>query len=375
MIKKHTYTLILVLIFLSGGCVKEFVPTIQEEQLLIVVEGQITNQPGIFTINLSRAKPLWKKELAIPLKKCRVWIADDLGKTDTLKEIKSGVYVTDSSRFKGQSGRDYTLHLKAAAEYGGRNYQSLPMKMRPVPPVDSIYYEKRNFVNNDELIQGCQIFLDTHDPSNSCRFYRWSFDETWEFHIPFSEVINKICWISGKSKDILIKNTSSLAEDKVTRFPLYLISDPIDRLTVKYSILVNQFSLSEDEYVYWESLRNVTDEVGGLYDIVPANIPNNLFCLENPDEKVLGYFSVSSVKPKRIFIKDNFVGINHLYDNCATGTAPATGTIPYLNILVWVLYFDMGPEPWNIPFRVTTDIKECGDCRTRGVNTPPSFWK
>jgi len=247
--------------------------------------------------------------------------------------------------------------------------------MRPVPPVDSIYYEKRDFVINDEHNEGCQIFLDTHDPSNNCRFYRWSFDETWEFHIPYEEVVNKICWISGKSEEILIKNTSDLAEDRVTKYPLYLISNPIDRLTVKYSMLVNQHSLNEDEYVYWESLRNILDEVGGLYDIIPANISNNLFCLEDPDEKVLGYFSVSGVRSKRIFIRDNFVGINHLYDYCVTDSASLTEDIPYLNILVWLLYYGVGPAPSNTPFRVLTDKKECADCTTRGTTTPPSFWK
>lgn len=363
------------LLLLSEGCVKQFIPSIDEKADLIVVEGLITDQPGIYTITLSRAQPLWKKAQAAPLKKCTVWISDDIGVNYLLKEIKSGVYVTDSSLFKGVPGREYTLHINTTAEYGGHKYESVPVVMRPVPPVDSVYYEKRDFVINDEQDEGCEIFLDTHDPSNNCRFYRWNFDETWEFHIPYEEVVNKICWISGKSEDILIKNTSGLTEDRVTKYPVFLISDPIDRLTVKYSMLVNQYSLSEDEYIYWESLRNILDEVGGLYDIIPANIPNNLYCLDNPDEKVLGYFSVSSVKSKRIFIKDNFRGINHLYDTCPTDSAPATGQIPYLNILVWVLYFGVGPDPLNIPFRVLTDKKECGDCTTRGTTARPLFWQ
>lgn len=372
--RRLLYIPLLALLFFSGGCVKQFQPEISEKEDLLVVEGLITDQPDIFTIRLSKAKPLWRKSQAVPVTKSTVWITDDLGSSYTLKELKAGEYVTDSTHFRGETGRQYVLHINISPQLGGLRYQSSPVTMKPVPQVDSIYYEKLGFVYNDENYEGCRIYLDTHDPSNNCRFYRWDFTETWEFHIPY-DVANRICWISGKSEEVLIKNSTGLESDKVTRFPLYTISDPIDRLTVKYSMLVNQYSLNEDEYLYWESLRNLLEDVGGLYDVIPANIPNNIACLDDPEEKVLGYFSVSAVKSKRIFIKDRFTGINHIYDNCPTGTVYGTGAIPGINILVWVLYTGVTEDPPYTPFRVITDKIECADCRTRGTTTPPLFWK
>lgn len=78
----------------------------------------------------------------------------------------------------------------------------------------------------------------------------------------------------------------------IDRHPVIYISNLTDRLKTKYSILVNQYSLNEDEYNYWKKLKNITVSVGGLHDIIPSLIPSNIVCIENPGEKVLGYFSV-----------------------------------------------------------------------------------
>jgi hypothetical protein len=115
-----------------------------------------------------------------------------------------------------------------------------------------------------------------------------------------------VCWITNNPAEILIKNASLLDESSIIRHPVISIKDPVDRLCIKYSILVNQFSLNEDEYLYWERLKNTIEQVGGLYDQVPTAIPNNVYCIEEPYKKVLGYFSVSAMSSKRLFIKDNF---------------------------------------------------------------------
>ena len=128
---------------------------------------------------------------------------------------------------------------------------------------------------------------------------------------------NKVCWISSNSNVINIKSTSVLEEDRISGYPLNFISNLTDRLRVKYSILVNQYSLNEDEYLYWEKFQNITEQVGGLYDIIPSSVPSNVYCLDDPNEKVLGYFSVSANSSKRIFIKDNFSGLFTPYTDSA----------------------------------------------------------
>ena len=364
---------ILLILLNTDSCIINYVPKIGDYEEVLVVEGLITDQPEINTIKISKSQPIWKRQFPWPLTGCIVTISDNLGQNYKLKETSTiGVYITDPASFRGVVGREYTLHVKTTSESVNLSYESLPMKMIPVPPIDSIYYEKKIFAQSALPVEGCNIYLNTHDPSNNCRFYRWEYSETWEFHIPF-DFPNNVCWLSNNPAEILIKNASSLSDASINRLPVISITDPVDRLSVKYSILVNQFSLNEDEYFYWERIKNMANPAGGLYDIIPASIPNNIYCLEEPYKKVVGYFSVSAMTSKRLFIKDNFTGANTIYVRCLSDTIFTTrpDTIHGLGNDLWILKVLSNKVP---PGYIYTVDRGCVDCRSRGTNVKPVFW-
>ena len=372
--KHNPQILLLSILLLFNSCITQFIPQTSEDKELLVVEGLITDQPGANTIKLSRSLPLGTRSVANPVKGCTVTVSDDLGNTFNFMEKVAGTYVSAPAIFQGTVGRQYTLHINLNTTNNNHKYESFPVEMKPVPPIDSIYYEKVTITEGDTWNQpqeGCQVYLNTNDPANQCKFYRWEYSETWEFRLPY-DVPNNICWISNNSDVINIKNTSVFEEDRIDRYPLNFISNLTDRLEVKYSILVNQYSLNEDEYLYWEKLQNISEHVGSLYDITPSAIPSNVYCLDDPNEKVLGYFSVSAVSSKRIFIKDHFAGEINLYFDCPTDTIYGHGTIPYLNTSVWVIV-DQSDNPFD-PLRVITDRKGCADCTVRGTKIKPDFW-
>jgi len=372
--KSPGYITLISLILLINSCIVQFIPEIDEDKELLVVEGLITDQPEAYSVKLSKSLPLGRKNVAKPVKGCIVKISDDLDQVYTLKESVPGTYVTDPIKFKGKIGRKYTLHISTNTTNYNLNYESLPMEMKPVPEIDSLYYEKKTIKEKDDIsqaVEGCQVYLNTHDPANNCKFYRWEYSETWEFRLPY-DVTNNKCWLSDNSDRINVKNTSVFEEDRINRYPLNFISNVTDRLKVKYSMLVNQYSLNEDEYMYWEKLQNVSEHVGGLYDITPAAIPSNIYCIDDPNDKVLGYFSVSAVTSKRIFIKDYFSGLINLYNECISDTIPGGAPIPNLDISVWVIETINNTMP---PARVITDNRGCADCTVRGTNKEPVFWK
>jgi hypothetical protein len=359
---------------LFSNCISKFVPETNENMELIVVEGMITDQPGINTIKLYKSTPLGKKTIANPVTGCNLFITDDLGNSYNLSETSPGTYVTNSGEFCGIIGRKYILkfftHNNSGINY---SYESLPTEMKPVPPIEELFYEKQLITEGDKDIkrkEGCQIYLNTYDPANNCKFYRWDYTETWEMRLPF-DVPNKICWITNSSNTITIKNTTVLSENKINRFPLNFISNETDRLNVKYSMLVNQYSLNDEEYIYWEKLQNITEEVGSLYDITPASIPGNIYCIEDPNEKVLGYFSVSAKASKRIFIVDTFAGVAEYYKDCENARVGGSAPIPYLGISVWIIIDGSFMRP---PFKELTFNKACADCTVRGTTVKPPFW-
>jgi hypothetical protein len=357
------------LLLLVIGCSVEFIPDSEEIKEQLVVEGMITDQNRINRIRLSRSLPVGKPLVRKPVRGAVVTITDENAIITILKESPAGTYSTDSLSFRGRVGGSYSLNVII----NNVTYETDFIEMKPVPPVNSLYYEKEVISASSDtnyVDEGCRIYVDSYDPSGKCLFFRWDYAETWEYRIPYA-VKNKVCWVTERSDEILIKNTSLYSQARVSKYPILFISNNGDRLKETYSILVNQYSLNESEYNFWERVQNISQNVGNLYDISPMAIPSNIRCCDNPEERVLGYFSVSAVTQKRLFIKDHFFGLPHFFIYCATdtlkGKLPETG----LDKDYWVIE-DYGDE--LPPFWVVTTYRECADCTTRGTSVMPSFW-
>jgi hypothetical protein len=361
-------SLILVL-SMTFGCVKDFAPVTNEYNDALIIEALITDQPGSY-VKLSVTYPLWKSIAPKPVRGCTILISDDTGNLHFMKETpKYGLYSAEPD-FRGVIGRVYTLNVQTTKEFGYLNYKSEPTMMKPVPAIDSLYYHKK--IVEIGSVEGCDIFLDLYDRDDICSFYKWEYTETWEFQFPF-ELNKKVCWTSIKSEGISIKNTAGFADNRLKKQPVLSIDNPADRLNIKYSILVRQFSLNENEFLYWDRLKNLSDKTGGLYDIIPSDIPNNLYCVEDSLRKILGYFSVSAVSEKRLFIKEKFLGSKMDYRGCLKDTVFTNrpDTIPGLNYLVWILEDHMDEKP---PYILCTRNNGCFFCEVRGTSVKPEFW-
>ncbi|MFZ0281571.1 MAG: DUF4249 domain-containing protein [Bacteroidales bacterium] len=358
------------LFLIVAGCSIEFNPDPGENREQLVVEGIITDQNRVNRIKLSKSlsvgKPLSFKAVSGAI----VTVTDENEIVTTLTESPAGIYSTDSTEFRGRIGGRYSLNIRV----NNVNYLTDFIEMKPVPAINSLYYEKIAITSSkdtSDMEEGCRIYVDSFDPSGECLFFRWDYSETWEYRIPYA-VTKRVCYVTERSDEILIKNTSLYSQARVTKYPVLLISNKSDRLKERYSILVNQYSLNEAEYYFWERVQNISQNVGDLYDITPMAIPSNIRSADNPEETVLGYFSVSAVTQKRLFIKDHFFGLPHFFIYCATDTVqgrlPETG----LDSEYWVIE-DYGDE--IPPFWVITTFRECADCTTRGSSVMPSFWR
>ena len=225
-----------IFLVMVAGCSVEFNPDSNENKEQLVVEGMITDQNSVNSIRLSKSQSIGKPLAFKPVTGAIVTVTDEKGIVTTLTESPSGIYSTDSTEFRGRIGGSYSLNIKI----NNLNYVTDFIEMKPVPPITSLYYEKVVITasrDTTEVEEGCGIYVDSYDPSGKCLFFRWDYSETWEYRIPYA-VTNRVCYITERSDEILIKNTSLYSQARVSKYPVLFISNKSDRLKEKYSVLV-----------------------------------------------------------------------------------------------------------------------------------------
>jgi hypothetical protein len=395
--------LTIIIIFTLDTCIDPYQPNLSGYGSLLVIDGLITDQNSSYTVILSHTL---KEQNGTPsmVSDAKLYITDDAGGINYLTDVGNGRYKTDSTKFRGIVGRKYVLHVETA---DGGKYESNECLMSEVPEIDSIYFEKDKEVANNgtEENLGIRIYLDTYGGDIN-KYYRWEFTETWKFKLPTIKkstyidektiIMNtdtkEYCWKTSKSDKILIHSASSGETGNIKKEPIcFIASGKSDRLRLQYSILIKQFSVSENEYDFWNNLENINDKTGDIFAYQPYPVGSNMHNINNPQEQILGYFQVSAVSEKRMFITCN--EINNLslplfIYNCER--IEASPKDPPWNKFVPPLTFDEIYQMFTTSgysfiepkyFQGTLQLDElvfarpvCSDCELTGTGTKPDFW-
>lgn len=381
-------SLLAALLLLLGGCIDKYQPdVIATPKSYFVVDGLI-NLRGVTTVRLSRTRSLTTATSPVEAK-ATVAIQDEAGARYPLTEQAAGTYT--SAALTLDATRRYQLRVRTAA---GREYASDLVAGKLTPPIDRLSWAvERN---------GVQLYVDAHDATNNTRYYRWTYQETWQYSTPFYsqfEFVNgvmrprtdniKDCWRTEISTDIALGNTARLSQDVVSKYPLLLPPGDSYRFRVKYSLLVQQYAQTAEEYTYWEKLKKNTESLGTLFDPLPTQLTGNVHGLTDPSELVVGYVGASSMSEKRLFIDRSefpasitfLTGYEGLCQEPDTVLLPsfrfpnslATGfTQEYLPLYEAYLYNPRTNVPTLIGYVRGQAL--CADCRLRGTNVKPSFW-
>jgi hypothetical protein len=382
--KQHaTHILILLAGVVLASCVEPYQPTLSEHhQDILVIEADIDATAHIASVTLTHAMSLDDTLGAVAETGAQITVEEQAGSSYPLSEIKAGRY--EATGLSIDLNKQYRLTVKTKA---GRTYQSAYVTVQQTPAIDSISWKP----NTD----GITIYANTHgNPAlNSTRYYQWTFSETWAYTSKYNSTNLFVdgntpprpldqyvyyCWKTVSSQQILIGTSKNLVEDAVREFPLTAIPKGSYELSRKFSILVRQRSLSEEGYNYWLQLQKTTQNVGGLFDPLPAQVAGNFTCLTDPGEPVLGFFSASTADEKRIYIK---VGDLPRYLQ-ASAPYPFFCKIDSMEIYELTQYrgelWLIGGYDYTIagPTGYTYAPRECIDCTLQGgVTQEPDFWE
>jgi len=364
------------------GCIESYVPGIKEDgQEIYVVSGEVTDLPGYQYLTVSLASSVSDPKY-MPAGFCSATIEDDKGNSFHLEEYEPGKYRVWMDQQYLSSGTSYHVQVKTPT---GEHIQSDFDRMPGNSIIDSIYYQRKEmYLSNSGMnVNGLQFYVDFHSDDTENRYFRWVADETWEHHAPYPRVyyydgtIHKvwppdyslqICWSTKPDGHIFTLSTSNLVSNSYRMFPVHYVDNTTDRLYIKYSVLLSQYSLSPAAFVFWEQLRINSDKQGGLYETQPLPVEGNIHNVSFPDKKVIGFFGASSVTQKRIFVD----GIRDMEIPDGAYCSPEErGVGGWKNFETWEypIYFiyDL--------FLIKTLQKSCVDCRALGGSlVKPEFW-
>ena len=319
------------------SCIKRFEPRIEgKDAIKYVVTGQITKGENIHLINVSSTAPLsdpWYKYF-LPINGCRVMIIDEIGHTYLASESGEwdgnySVYIPDASI---QVGNSYRVEILLQ---GGDQIVSDFDEVPDCPEVDSVYYQLETLPTTNPYLKnkGIRFYLNLEAQNSDCRNFRWEAIETYEYKaILAKEPSLKVCWMTGMIKNIFTQSTRNLAENKYKHFPLHFVDNfSSQRLKYGYSLLIRQYSLSGNAFDFWDNVRINNSEQGGLYEKQPLVIKGNLRNVTHPEIQVLGFFGASSVKVKRIFVK-NIENLPSEYLDCEPDPRPEASCVNCLSV-------------------------------------------
>jgi len=370
------YTKLLIAALLLQGCREVYFPEIDKYDNILVVDGLITDREGPHMVRLSRSFA-FDESFPDPVPGAVVILFDEELNEYLFVEQEPGIYHSDQG-LKGKVGNSYMLFISTT---DGEEYESEWVELLSAPEIDSVTFEyiERESSDPDDPIQGIQVNINTHDPLDQTRYYRWEWSETWEIITPIRSSLypdEQRCWKSNSSSIIAIGTSEHLTKDILDDFPLYYISADNNRLRIKYSTEIYQYSLSRDAYSYWKNLQDINQNTGSLFDPTPAMVTGNMYNLNEEGSPVLGIFQASGVNTERIFIDRSEIpkslDIPNGYASCNFYTTSDTTEMAYYDSHYYPFvdsYYDR-----QILYHIYSNSEMCFRCTFSGSNEKPEYW-
>ncbi len=328
--------LFFVILFSLVGCIDEL--NIKTERVLrvLVVEGNITTEPGPHYIRLSKSAKYGSifEDFSKKLNGALVRIRDEKGNQVILDEVDSGVYATPPS-FSAKVGSEYTLIVESNNE----QYISTPEKVMPVAPIQSLRIESKKLASTSDVVFdiGVEVYAEFEDPGDEQNFYYFKNSGTYVVetnpelfeivtpngNVPAPKDCCARCWVNEEGGDPQIRIASdNLFDGNTTSQLAGFIKDDGKRYTDKYLVRVQQNSLTKEAFRFFQVLESQLSISGDLFDPPPATLRGNVINVIDPKSPVIGYFYASDVSTDSVFMDASLVTGSvagfELNDDCRT---------------------------------------------------------
>lgn len=387
----------IVIIVLLNGCVEPYEAITETFEDVLVVNAMITNEIKRQEIILTRSFELEHDGSPTYEKNAEVKIIENNQNEYLFVETASGKYLS-SQDFAVKPNHTYQLSIKTQS---GKTYSSEPSTLNPSNFLTDVYAKRE--ISKDS-IDGIAIYTKSQGGSENTGFYKFEYEETFKIIAPnwyqfdlkaSDEEIDGVyvvprsreeryCYKTINSTDIILKNTNEFSQDNIDPFVIKFIDSEDYSLMHRYSILIKQYALSREAYVFNQTLKDFSESESLFSENQPGFIRGNIFSDSNPEEKVVGFFTLSEVHSTRIFFNstDFFERYEQAdYPYSCIPFSPSLIVTSTQKMSLWemvkenLVKFQIendDPGPGESKYYVVPTI--CGDCNVLGTNVVPEFW-
>jgi hypothetical protein len=373
------------LIFLLHSCREEYFADIDKYEDILVVDGTITNQPGPYEIRLSKSSPINRPELK-PFAGAQVTVLDNLGNEEIFTEVSPGIHVSEEDGMQGVVGRKYKVVIATAAD---DVYESDFQVLQDPTGIGDVYAEIESKNSSDPFYPtyGYQFYVDSESSEADTVNLMWRLTGTYKYQsdfyiryyydyglheFPDADSLYT-CYKTDVIQGIYTFSTAGLMDNEVKRLPLNYVTTDTRMLSIRYSLLVEQYTLPSEAYEYYNNLQTISAQQGLLYAQQPFQVRGNLKNATRPEEPILGYFLVAGMAQKRIFVnRPPSDKVEFYYGECVLSEADfeAYGYIRWTDRRTWPLYVTTSTSG-----RRALTHQDCVDCRKLGgIIEKPDFW-
>jgi len=382
----------LVFVILYGlltGCVERYYPEDNDvNKGTLVINAHLTDQPGVQVVEISRSADLTYPSFD-PVSGSLVEVIREDGELRGFSEFKPGYYGADLDDSFLKVGASYMIHVSTP---NGKEYESVFDMLRPVPEIDSLYYEveHNSYASEEDSISGIRFYLDFTYDNEEYDYIRWDLTETYEFQNPnmdgyimdvdfqlkeLTDTNNyRICYITNELSTIHSMSLGYLDFGIYIKKPFSFVPNIQleQKLHHKYSLLVKQYSLGPEAFHYWNELKKTSQEQGFLFDRQPAMLKSNIHNVNDDDEVVLGFFSMAGVVEKRAFAeKPEGLDLRPYKWYCFPAPRGPLGPLSREDLPLYFARAWLDGEPSFAQVN-----KHCVDCRAykNSTHIMPDFW-
>lgn len=342
----------------------------------LVVDGYIdAGQRSVTFVKLSRTTHAEDVTRFEPETGATLTIEGSEEGTHLLLETSPGHYQSDSLSLPVT--QNYRLKIIS----GSTTYYSEFGKPIITPPIDSITWTQDN--------AGVQIFVATHATTGEQTYFKWSHEEVWERSVPYYSLCKfendrfvarsnqetremKTCWVYANGTDLNIESSEKYTAGVIPPTPVKSIDKFDERLYIRYSILVRQHALSEENFRFYQ-LLNRNDGMGTFSDPLPVELPTNVHA-EGSSGQAVGWVGVYTTQQQRIEIHESELDEDWIVPPFCEENQVSASSFELISLShtptrpIFELPSTVAEKAWAVQ-------TECVDCRPNGgTNRKPDFW-